>query len=148
MASEDLSGIGEAIRKASEAYIEALTAVTRALTRLTAQAGGGGPDRERMVEDWLRVARMSKDGVVGALEQGFELWEREVRRMAAGGSGGAHKAANPIEAWAENWRKATEAFAGSSAWSAEARKQAEAVQEMLQESLRAWQRLWEPSKKA
>ncbi|HZO81787.1 MAG TPA: hypothetical protein VFB33_08835 [Candidatus Binataceae bacterium] len=146
MASEDLSGIGEAIRKASEAYVEALTAVTRALTRLTAQAGG--PERERMVEDWLRIARMSKDGVVGALEQGFELWEREVRRMAAGGSGGARKAANPIEAWAENWRKATETFAGSSALVAEARKQAEAVQEMLQQSLRAWQRLWEPPNKS
>ena len=32
MASEDLSGIREAIRTASEAYVEALTAVTKALT--------------------------------------------------------------------------------------------------------------------
>lgn len=147
MASEDLSGIGEAIRKASEAYVEALTAVTRALAKLAAQTGAG-PDRERMVENWLRVARMSKDGVIGALEQGFELWEREVRRMIAGGAGAAPKAANPIEAWADNWRKATEAFTGSGPWGAEARKQAEAVQEMLQESLRAWQRLWEPPKKS
>lgn len=147
MASEDLSGIGEAIRKASEAYVEALTAVTRALTKLTSQAGAS-PDRDRMVENWLRVARMSKDGVVSALEQGFELWEREVRRMAAGGEGAAPKAANPMEAWAENWRKAAEAFGASGAWGDEARKQAEAVHQMLQENLRAWQRLWEPSKKS
>jgi hypothetical protein len=147
MASENLSGIGEAIRKASEAYVEALTAVTKALTKLAAQSGAG-PDRERLVENWLRVARMSKDGVVSALEQGFELWEREIRRMAAGGAAAAPKAANPMEAWAENWRKATEAFAGSSAWGEESRKQAEAVQQMLQDGLRAWQRLWEPPKKS
>lgn len=147
MAGDNLSGIGEAIRKASEAYIEALTAVTRALTDLAAQSGAA-PDRERMVENWLRVARMSKDGVVSALEQGFELWEREVRRMAAGGAAAAPKAANPMEAWAENWRKATEAFAGTGAWGEQARKQAEAVQQMLQEGMRAWQRLWEPPKKS
>lgn len=147
MATEDLSGIREAIRMASEAYIEALTAVTRALTNLAGRSGDAA-DRERTVENWLRVARMSKDGMVTALEQGFELWEREIRGIATGKTAAAWKSANPMEAWAENWRKATETFAGSSAWSDEAHKQAEAVQKMMEEGLRAWQRLWEPPKKS
>ena len=81
MASDNFSGIGEAIRKASEAYAEALSAVGKALQGLASGAGGG--DRDRLVENWLRVARMSKDGVITALEQGFELWEREIRRTVA-----------------------------------------------------------------
>ena len=36
-----------------------------------------------LVENWLRVARMSKDGVITALEQGFKLWEREIRRTVS-----------------------------------------------------------------
>jgi hypothetical protein len=147
MSSEDLSGIREAIRTASEAYVEALTAVTKALTNLAGQSSGGA-DRERTVENWLRIARMSKDGVINALEQGFELWEREIRRMATGKPSASSNSTNPMEAWAENWRKATETFAGSNAWSDEARKQAEAVQKMLQDGLRTWQRLWEPPKKS
>ncbi len=147
MATEGLSGIGEAIRKASQAYVEALSTVGKALQDIAAQSMEG-TDRERLVENWLRVARMSKDGVVTALEQGFELWEREIRRIVGASIGGeAHKASNPMDAWAENWRKATGAFAGSG-WGEEARKQAEAVQKTLQEGLRAWQRLWEPEKKS
>ena len=81
MASDNLSGIGDAIRKASAAYAEALAAVGKALQGLAGGAAGG--DRDRLVENWLRVARMSKDGVITALEQGFKLWEREIRRTAA-----------------------------------------------------------------
>ena len=81
MASDNLSGIGDAIRKASAAYAEALAAVGKALQGLAGGAAGG--DRDRLVENWLRVARMSKDGVITALEQGFELWEREIRRTVA-----------------------------------------------------------------
>lgn len=148
---DNLSSIAEAIRKASEAYGEALAAAGKALENLAKQASGA--DRDRIVEHWLRIARMSKDGVITALEQGFELWERECRRMAAsGGTAGASAPRNPMEAWAENWRKAAEAFtagtSGSSNWAEEARKQAEAVQKTLQEGMRAWQRLWEPEKKS
>ncbi|MGH7933842.1 MAG: hypothetical protein ACREQN_11850 [Candidatus Binataceae bacterium] len=148
---DNLSGIAEAIKKASEAYGEALSAAGKALENLAKQASG--VDRDRIVEHWLRIARMSKDGVIAALEQGFELWERECRRMAAsGGAAGASAPRNPMEAWAENWRKATEAFAagtsGSANWAEEARKQAETVQKTLQEGMRAWQRLWEPEKKS
>jgi uncharacterized protein YukE len=148
MASDNLSGIGDAIRKASEAYAEALGAVGKALQSLAGGAAGG--DRDRLVENWLRVARMSKDGVITALEQGFELWEREIRRTVATAKGSAkHDSASPMDAWAENWRRATEAFSGGTGTlGEEARKQAETVQKTLQEGLRAWQRLWEPDKKA
>jgi hypothetical protein len=148
MAADNLSGIGDAIRKASEAYVEALNAVGKALQNLA--GGAAGSDRDRLVENWLRVARMSKDGVITALEQGFELWEREIRRTAATAKGAAPSASsNPMDAWAENWRRATEAFSGGAGGlGEEARKQAESVQKSLQEGLRAWQRLWEPEKKS
>lgn len=148
MATDNLSGIGDAIRKASEAYAEALSAVGKALQNLAGGAGGG--DRDRLVENWLRIARMSKDGMITALEQGFELWEREVRRTVAAARGGSQReSSNPMDAWAENWRRATEAFSGGAgSFGEEARKQAETVQKTLQDGLRAWQRLWEPEKKS
>jgi methyl-accepting chemotaxis protein len=149
MATEDFSGIGDVIRKASEALAETLSAVNKAVKDLAAQAGAG-VDREQMVESWLRAARMSKDGMITALEQGFQLWERQVReqvRRTASAAGSEKKSANPMEAWAENWRKATESFSDSGKWTEEARKQAEAVQKTLQDGLRAWQRMWEPEKK-
>jgi hypothetical protein len=141
--SEGPAGIAEAIQAATAAYVEALSAVGKTLQKLAGQSGF--PDRDRVVENWLRVARMSKDGVVNALEHGFELWEREVRRVVSEASGTAQKAAgNPTEAWAENLRKATEAFtSGSAGWGEEARKQAETVQKTLADGMRAWQRLWE-----
>ena len=140
--ADNLSDIGEAIRKASEAYAQAIAAVSKALQNIAAQAGGG--DRDRLIENWLRVARMSKDGMITAIEQAYEFWEREVRRGSTGGA--AAKPSNPMDAWAENWRKATEAFAGGN-WSEEARKQAESVQKFLTDGIRAWQRMWEPEKK-
>jgi hypothetical protein len=140
--ADNLSDIGEAIRKASEAYAQAIAAVSKALQNIAGQAGGS--DRERLVENWLRVARMSKDGIITAIEQGYEFWEREVRRSAAGGA--SARPSNPMDAWAENWRKATEAF-NSGNWGEEARKQAESVQKILTEGVRAWQRIWEPEKK-
>jgi len=150
MATQDSSGISDVIRKASEALAETLSAVNKAVKDLTAQAGAG-VDRDQMVESWLRAARMSKDGMVTALEQGFQWWERQVReqvrRTASAGGAGSEKKPNPMEAWAENWRKATESFGASGKWTEEARKQAESVQKTLQDGLRAWQRMWEPEKK-
>jgi hypothetical protein len=140
--ADNLSDIGEAIRKASEAYAQAIAAVSKALQNIAAQAGGG--DRDRLIENWLRVARMSKDGMITAIEQAYEFWEREVRRSGAGSAGA--KPSNPMDAWAENWRKATEAFTSGN-WSEEARKQAESVQKILTDGIRAWQRMWEPEKK-
>jgi hypothetical protein len=140
--ADNLSDIGEAIRKASEAYAEAIAAVSKALQNIAAQTGGS--DRDRLVENWLRVARMSKDGIVTAIEQAYEFWEREVRR---GGSGSAStKPSSPMDAWSENWRKATEAFASGN-WGEEARKQAESVQKILSDGIRVWQRMWDPEQK-
>lgn len=140
--ADNLSDIGEAIRKASEAYAEAIAAVSKALQNIAAQAGGG--DRDRLIENWLRVARMSKDGMITAIEQAYEFWEREVRRTATGNPSATRS--NPMDALAENWRKATEAFASGN-WSEEARKQAQNVQKILSDGVRAWQRMWEPEKK-
>src|SRR5882724_3162956 len=111
MATEDFSGISDVIRKASEALAETLSAANKAIKDLAAQAGAG-VDREKMVENWLRAARMSKDGMVTALEQGFQWWERQVREQMrrTASAAGADKKPNPMEAWAENWRKATESF--------------------------------------
>jgi hypothetical protein len=140
--ADNLSDIGEAIRKASEAYAQALAAVSKALQNIAAQMGSA--DRDRLVENWLRVARMSKDGLISAIEQGFQFWEREIRRTTAGST--SAKPSNPIDAWAENWRKATEAFTAGN-WGEEARKQAETVQKILTDGIRNWQRMWEEDKK-
>jgi hypothetical protein len=77
------------------------------------------------VENWLRLARMSKDAMVNALEQGFETWEREIRRTTIQ-SGATAAPTNPFDAWSENWRKAVDSFAGG-ADTEEFRKQAEAL---------------------
>ncbi|HEX4210104.1 MAG TPA: hypothetical protein VHY56_06925 [Candidatus Binataceae bacterium] len=149
MATDNLFGISEAIRKASESYVQALTTVTKALQTLASQANS--TERDRLVENWLRIARMSKDGIITALESGFQYWENEIRRNAAAtrSTTTATEGKNPMEAWAENWRAATEAFttgpAGS--WTEELRKQSDAVQKSLQEGIRQWQQLWEPEKK-
>ena len=146
--ADNISGIGDAIRKASEAFADAIAAVSKTIQGATTQSSG--PDRDRIVEHWLRIARMSKDGVITAIEHGFEVWEREVRRTRTSGGGSAKASSNPMDAWAENLRKATEAFTGAggaSGFGEEARKQAEAVQKTLADGIRAWQRLWEPEKK-
>ncbi|HUN59625.1 MAG TPA: hypothetical protein VMU41_16045 [Candidatus Binataceae bacterium] len=149
MATDNVFGISEAIRKASEAYVQALTTVTKALQGLASQANSA--DRDRLVENWLRVARMSKDGIITALESGFQYWENEIRRNAAAtrATNATAEEKNPMEAWAENWRKATEAFTSGPAgsWTEEMRKQSEAVQKSLQDGIRQWQKLWEPDKK-
>jgi len=148
MGTDNLSGISDAIRKACDAYVQALSTVTKALQGLANQASGS--DRDKLIENWLRVARMSKDGIVTALDHGFQYWENEIRRTAAAShepSGSASK--NPMDAWAENWRRATEAFTAGPAgsWSEEARKQAEAIQQTLMDGMLQWQKLWEPGKK-
>jgi hypothetical protein len=141
------SGVTEAIKKASVAFTEALSTVSSVLLNIAGQAPAGA-DRDRIVENWLRIARMSQDGVVSAIEHGFELWESECRRMmgASKSVSAAQGAANPMETWAENWKKATETFTGGAGWSDQAREQAELAQKTLDEGLKAWRRLWTPEK--
>jgi len=143
--AESLSDIGEAIRKAVETYTEAISKVGESLQNIASQSGS--PERNQLIENWLRVARMSKDGAVAALERGFDLWEREVRRTAVAVGGSSPKPTNPLEAFAENWRKATEAFTAGGKWGDESRKQAEAIQKTVADGIRSWQRLWDTEKK-
>ncbi len=140
--ADRLSSISEAIKQAGEAYAETISALSKAVQDAAGQTASN--DRGAMIESWLRVARIGKDGVISAIEQGFEMWERELRRMAGGEAGAAP--ANPMEAWVENWRSATAAFTGA-AGGEEFRKQAEAVQKTLTDSVQKWQEIWQPAKK-
>jgi hypothetical protein len=133
----------EAIRKITAAYAEGFSIMTRTLGMLPKDSS----DTRRLAEQWLRQARMIKDGTVTAIDQGFELWEREIRRVLdATGSGAAPPAppANLMEAWAENWKKGLDTMVTAGAmWNEEARKQIEPLQKTMQEGLVAWQRLFE-----
>ena len=144
--ADNISGISDAIKKASEAFAEAIAAVTKTIQGAAEKTSG--PERDRMVENWLRIARMSKDGMITAVEHGFEVWEREIRRITSSATGSSKASAGPMDAWADNLRKATEAMmSGGTGFGEEARKQAEAVQKTLADGVRAWQKLWEPEKK-
>ncbi|HET8578013.1 MAG TPA: hypothetical protein VFO18_13015 [Methylomirabilota bacterium] len=138
--------IPEAIKKTCEAYTEGLSTVMRALESLPREAG---ESHRRMVEQWLVLARTSKDSFIAALNQGFDLWERECRRaVGAPHATGAFGAwANPLEPWADTWRRTVETFTGgamANAYSEAIRRQSDMVQQSLEESMRAWQRLWQP----
>jgi hypothetical protein len=144
--AEDLFRMSEAIQKSAEAFAKAISAVGKALQHASNLAGS--PERDRLFENWMRVARLSKDGFVTAIEQGFEIWERQVRRLVGQGPGAKPRPANPMEAWTENWRTAIEAFTGGGGnWSEDVRQQAEAIQQTLADAIRAWQRLWQPDKR-
>jgi len=153
---DTFDNVNEAIKQANEAYAAAISTLSKAVQNLP--TGTPTADREPVVENAVRLARMSKDAIVTAIEQGFEMWERQVRRISAvNAQPPANRRteapaadpnsvrSNPIELWAENWRKATEAFVNSSA-NEELRKQAEAMQSAFVEGIRAWQRLWQPER--
>jgi hypothetical protein len=145
-------GIAEAIRKASDAYVAALSTVTKALE--SSPQLGGDANRQR-VEQGLQLARLSKEGFITTLEQAFDLWERECRRVLGAPHAPAHTpwTASPLAAWMDNWRRTLEAFTPAQqpgdAWTRLVRQQAELTQQALQEGLRTWQRLWPtPERKA
>jgi hypothetical protein len=147
--ADRFESFGEAIKQSNEAYAAAISALSKAVQDLP--TGAPSSDRERLVDNVLRLARMSKDAVVTAIEQGFELWERQVRRISlpdaeTPSSRPDTARSNPMEAWAENWRKATENFVAGGG-NEELRRQAEAVQNAFVEGIRAWQRLWEPERR-
>src|SRR5437667_9852130 len=75
---ENAANFADAVRQTFEAYTEALSAVMKALEKLPKE---GGDAHRQMVEQWLDLARMSKKSVVAAINQGFDLWEREDRRL-------------------------------------------------------------------
>jgi hypothetical protein len=143
---ESLPNVAETIRKTTEAYSQALATAMSFL----ATAPKVEPPASAAVEQWLRLARMTKDGLVMAIEQGFQLWEREYRRATTGaGTAPAPPAANPVEVWAENWRTTLDSLTAAARpadpWAEQAKRQAELMQKTLQEGLAAWQRLWPPT---
>jgi len=150
MTMDTQSTIPDTMRKTSEAYAEALSAVTKMLEGMPKQ---GGEAYRRMVEEWLELARTSKESFIAAVNQSFELWERECRRAvgAPHAPGTAMPGRNPMEAWLESWDRAIEAFRGAGGlgevYREAVRRQAELVQQTLQEGVRAWQRLWQPTER-
>ena len=155
--ADQFESVNEAIKQANDAYAAAISTLTKAVRSLP--TGAPTSDREPVVENVVRLARMSKDAMVTAIEQGFELWERQVRRISeasaqspsnrtadAGSRDPDLAKSNPMEVWAENWRKATDAFVNSSG-NQELRKQAEAMQSAFVEGIRAWQRLWQSERR-
>ncbi len=139
---EGLPNFADSIRKVTEAYAEGFSIMTKMLGTLPRDSA----EMRRLGEQWLRLARMIKDGTVTAIDQGFEFWERQVRQMldATSAAAPATSLTNPMEAWAENWRKGLETMMATGAtWSEEARKQTDLLQKTVQEGLLAWQRLWQ-----
>jgi hypothetical protein len=140
---DTLPDFAEAIRKVTAAYAEGFSIMAKSVGSLPK----GSTDARQLTEHWLRQARMIKDGTVTAIDQGFELWEREIRRLLDSGASTATAppaSANPMEVWAENWKKGLETMLGAGAtWNEEARKQMESLQKTMQEGLSAWQRLFE-----
>ena len=125
---ENDANFADAVRKTFSAYTEALSAVMRALEQLPKQ---GGDAQRQMVEQWLALARMSKESVVAAINQGFDLWERECRRLvgAPHSPGPASVSGAMIDALAESWRRTLVAFVPGGSpedpWAERARRQAE-----------------------
>jgi hypothetical protein len=155
--ADTFESVNEAIKQANEAYTAAISTLTRAVQDLPNATPSS--DREPLIENVVGLARMSKNAIITAIELGFELWERQVRQTSAlGRPSSSNRLAesapaesnpvrsNPIEVWAENWRKATEAFVSSSA-NEELRRQAQTMQSAFVEGIRVWQRLWQPEKR-
>jgi hypothetical protein len=146
---ESPPNVADTMRRMTEAYAEWFSNMTRTPAPGTLPWDSG--EVRRLAEQWLGLVRMIKEGTVSAIDQGFELWERQARQaldaVAAASSG---PSGTPAEAWAENWKKSLEAMVpGGVTWSEALRKQTEQLQKMMQEGSLAWQRLWpSPERKA
>jgi hypothetical protein len=64
----------DAMRRTSEAYAEGLAAVMKVIGDLPKDSGAL---QRHALEQWLGLARTNKDGFVAAVNQGFDIWERE-----------------------------------------------------------------------
>ncbi len=141
--------LADAIRKTFEAYTEGLAAVMKVL--------GGDLPREsgelhrRAVEQWLDLARANKDSFVTAVNQSFDIWERECRRLVGAPHlpGAPAFGANPMEVWLENWQRAVAAMTAGSVPGAPyrdlVRRQTELVQQALLDGISVWRRFWQPA---
>ena len=138
----------DAIRKTSEVYTEALAAVMKALADMPRESG---ELHRRAVEQWLGLARTNKDNFVAAVNQGFDIWERECRRLlgAPHQTGALIPGANPMEVWLENWQRAVAAMTMGGVpgepYRELVRRQTELVQQALLDGAGVWRRLWQPA---
>ena len=137
----------DAIRKTSEVYGEALAATMKVIADLPRESG---ELHRRAVEQWLGLARSSKDNFVAAVNQGFEIWERECRRLigAPHQLGALAPGVNPMEIWLENWQRAVAAMTAGSIpgqpYQDLVQRQTELVQQALLDGVGTWRRLWQP----
>jgi hypothetical protein len=140
----------DAMRRTSQAYAEGLAAVMKAIGDLPRESG---EFHRHALEQWLSLARTNKDGFVAAVNQGFDMWERECRRVAGAPhpSSAAAPGTNPMQAWLENWQRAvgamTTAGGAGEAYRDLVRRQTELVQQALLDGVRMWGRLWQPSER-
>lgn len=146
---DEQSGIGKVLRDITQAYMDGLSKIGSTISNLGA---GRMPDRERQVERWVGVARAAKDGYVAAIDQGFKLWERQIRSTITPseshpGKEGKHEGTtSQFDAWVENWRKANESFTESlreSGLGEEALKQARDFRKTLENGLKDLQKVWQ-----
>ncbi len=153
MEKDDSAGIGKLLRDVTRAYEDGLAAIGSAINDIGKRRI---PESERQIERWIGVARAAKDGYVAAIDQGFALWERRIRRALAPGksepekeSGREQKApASQLDAWVEEWRKANESFMhsiGESGLGEEALKQARELRKTFESGLKNLQKLWQPA---
>jgi len=129
----------------SEDEKEALAATMKAIADLPRE---GGQLHRQTVEQWLGMARANKGNFVAAVNQGFDIWERECRRLigAPHQSGALPVGANPMEVWLENWQRAVAAMTAGSVpgepYRELVRRQTELVQQALLDGVGAWRRRW------
>jgi hypothetical protein len=135
--------VADTVRKMTEAYAEWFSIMTR--TPAPGALPWDSGEVRRLAEQWLALARMIKDGTVSAIDQGFDLWERQARQaLDAVAAAPSVPSGTPAEAWAENWKKTLDAMLpGGATWSEALRKQTEQLQKTMQEGSLAWQRLWQ-----
>lgn len=152
MEKDDSAGIGKLLRDITRAYEDGLAAIGSAIGDLGKRRI---PDSERQIERWIGVARAAKDGYVAAIDQGFALWERRIRRALTPEKSGPEKEsrreqkapASQLDAWVEEWRKANESFmqsVGESGLGEEALKQAKELRKTFESGLKNLQKLWQP----
>jgi hypothetical protein len=150
---DDSAGIGKLLSDITRAYEDGLAAIGGAINDLGKRRI---PDSERQIERWIGVARAAKDGYVAAIDQGFAMWERRIRRALSPEkselekeSRREHKAqSSQLDAWVEEWRKANESFMRSVADSGlgeEALKQARELRKTVEGGLKNLQKLWQAS---
>jgi hypothetical protein len=135
--------VADTVRRMTDAYAEWFTSMTRMPAPGPLPRDGG--EVRRLAEQWLGLARMMKDGTVSAIEQGFDLWERQAQQaLGAVAAASSVPSGTPAEGWAENWKKSFDAMLpGGATWSEELRKQTEQFHKTMQEGSLAWQRLWQ-----